>query len=197
MYLRDIHQARLLLGSSLARACFSTTRLTSAQWLDKQPHLLEMSGKAKSPNPRVDGWDAISADAPRWLEIPLPGPPLEDVKYHHAAGEGIAKVTCFTCNPLFLILAMSVLCFYVPRENFGRRIEWHMAFLFVSTFFQITIDRPELHNAFRPRTVLEMSRALAHAQDDTAIGVIIMVGEVISKEVSLIVRFPSFVLILK
>jgi 1,4-dihydroxy-2-naphthoyl-CoA synthase len=44
---------------------------------------------------------------------------------------------------------------------------------------QITIDRPELHNAFRPRTVLEMSRALAHAQDDTAIGVIIMVGEVI------------------
>jgi len=43
---------------------------------------------------------------------------------------------------------------------------------------QITINRPELHNAFRPRTVLEMSRALAHAQDDTAIGVIVMMGEV-------------------
>jgi len=53
-----------------------------------------MSGKAKSPNPRVDGWDAISADAPTWLEITLPGPPLEDVKYHHAAREGIAKVIC-------------------------------------------------------------------------------------------------------
>ena len=52
-----------------------------------------MSGKTKSPHPRVDGWDVISADVPTWLEVALPGQPLEDVKYHHAAGEGIAKVT--------------------------------------------------------------------------------------------------------
>jgi len=42
---------------------------------------------------------------------------------------------------------------------------------------KITIDRPELHNAFRPRTVLELGRALAVAQDDTAIGAIILIGE--------------------
>ena len=43
---------------------------------------------------------------------------------------------------------------------------------------RITINRPEIHNAFRPRTVFEMSRALTLAQDDTDIGVIIMTGEV-------------------
>ena len=43
---------------------------------------------------------------------------------------------------------------------------------------KITINRPEIHNAFRPRTVFEMSRALTLAQDDTDIGVIIMTGEV-------------------
>lgn len=42
---------------------------------------------------------------------------------------------------------------------------------------KVTICRPELHNAFRPRTVLDLSKALAHAQDDTDIGVIIFTGE--------------------
>ena len=42
---------------------------------------------------------------------------------------------------------------------------------------RISIDRPHLHNAFRPRTVFEMSRCLEHAQDDVSVGVIILTGE--------------------
>jgi naphthoate synthase len=42
---------------------------------------------------------------------------------------------------------------------------------------KITIARPELRNAFRPRTVVEMSRALEDAREDTAIGVIVLTGD--------------------
>jgi naphthoate synthase len=41
---------------------------------------------------------------------------------------------------------------------------------------KITINRPELHNAFRPRTVVEMSQAFDRARDDPSIGVIILTG---------------------
>ena len=42
---------------------------------------------------------------------------------------------------------------------------------------KITIARPEVRNAFRPRTIVEISRALEHAREDTSIGVIILTGE--------------------
>ena len=42
---------------------------------------------------------------------------------------------------------------------------------------KITINRPEVRNAFRPRTVFEMSDALADARDDETIGVIILTGQ--------------------
>jgi naphthoate synthase len=42
---------------------------------------------------------------------------------------------------------------------------------------KITIARPEVRNAFRPRTVVEISRALEDAREDTAIGVIVLTGE--------------------
>ncbi|MGA1790896.1 MAG: 1,4-dihydroxy-2-naphthoyl-CoA synthase [bacterium] len=42
---------------------------------------------------------------------------------------------------------------------------------------KITINRPEVRNAFRPLTVMEMSRALADAWEDPGIGVIILTGE--------------------
>ena len=42
---------------------------------------------------------------------------------------------------------------------------------------KITIDRPEVRNAFRPLTVREMSRAFEQARDDPAIGVIVLTGE--------------------
>jgi naphthoate synthase len=42
---------------------------------------------------------------------------------------------------------------------------------------KITIDRPEVRNAFRPLTVIEMSRALEQAREDTEVGAIILTGE--------------------
>ena len=41
---------------------------------------------------------------------------------------------------------------------------------------RITINRPEVRNAFRPRTVIEMRQALAEARDDVRTGVIILTG---------------------
>jgi naphthoate synthase len=42
---------------------------------------------------------------------------------------------------------------------------------------KITIDRPEVRNAFRPQTVIELSRAFEQAREDESIGVIILTGE--------------------
>ncbi len=41
---------------------------------------------------------------------------------------------------------------------------------------KITIDRPEVRNAFRPQTIVEISRALEDAREDTEIGVIVLTG---------------------
>jgi naphthoate synthase len=41
---------------------------------------------------------------------------------------------------------------------------------------KITINRPEVHNAFRPRTVTEMIRAMDDVRDDEKIGVVILTG---------------------
>jgi naphthoate synthase len=42
---------------------------------------------------------------------------------------------------------------------------------------KITICRPEVHNAFRPQTLIEISQALVVAREDESIGVIILTGE--------------------
>jgi len=42
---------------------------------------------------------------------------------------------------------------------------------------KITINRPEVRNAFRPLTVSEMSKALEDAREDQSIGVIILTGQ--------------------
>ena len=41
---------------------------------------------------------------------------------------------------------------------------------------KITIDRPEVHNAFRPETLIELSDALDRAREDPAVGVIVLTG---------------------
>jgi naphthoate synthase len=42
---------------------------------------------------------------------------------------------------------------------------------------KITINRPEVRNAFRPRTIIEISQALEDAREDTQVGVIVLTGE--------------------
>lgn len=48
----------------------------------------------------------------------------------------------------------------------------------VPSVAQITINRPERRNAFRSKTVKEMSRAFEDARDDVSIGVVILTGKV-------------------
>jgi naphthoate synthase len=42
---------------------------------------------------------------------------------------------------------------------------------------KITINRPEVRNAFRPQTIVEISQALERAREDTGVGVIVLTGE--------------------
>jgi naphthoate synthase len=42
---------------------------------------------------------------------------------------------------------------------------------------KVTIDRPEVRNAFRPQTVIELSDAFERAREDTSVGVIVLTGE--------------------
>ncbi len=42
---------------------------------------------------------------------------------------------------------------------------------------KVTIDRPELRNAFRPETLIEISDALERAREDSSVGVIVLTGE--------------------
>ncbi|MFZ4578159.1 MAG: 1,4-dihydroxy-2-naphthoyl-CoA synthase [Myxococcota bacterium] len=42
---------------------------------------------------------------------------------------------------------------------------------------RITICRPEVRNAFRPRTVMELSKAFVDAREDGDVGVVILTGE--------------------
>jgi naphthoate synthase len=42
---------------------------------------------------------------------------------------------------------------------------------------KITIDRPDVRNAFRPQTIMELSRALEAAREDPGVGVIVLTGQ--------------------
>ena len=55
-------------------------------------------------------------------------------------------------------------------------ILYHHAELVGGTVAKLTINRPEVHNAFTPKTVQELRDALQHARDDDGVGVIILTG---------------------
>src|ERR687892_1287448 len=68
--------------------------------------------------------------------------------------------------------------------GYMTNIEWESAGKFEDIRYEkaegiakITINRPEVRNAFRPLTVIEMQRALDDAREDHETGVIILTGE--------------------
>jgi naphthoate synthase len=74
------------------------------------------------------------------------------------------------------------------EQQAARRIrpaaEWHPAGDFEDIRYEtadgiakITIDRPDVRNAFRPQTVMELSAALERAREDTEVGVVVLTGE--------------------
>lgn len=63
---------------------------------------------------------------------------------------------------------------WIPVEGFDfQDILYHKA---KEGIAKITINRPEVRNAFRPRTVFEMYQAFVDARKDTNIGVILLTG---------------------
>lgn len=63
-------------------------------------------------------------------------------------------------------------------------IDWHASGEYEDIRYEtaegiakITIDRPQVRNAFRPTTLFELSEALERARNDEAVGVIILTGE--------------------
>ena len=52
-------------------------------------------------------------------------------------------------------------------------IEYHTA----EGIARLTINRPEVRNAFRPQTISELEHAFNVARDDESIGVIILTGK--------------------
>jgi len=59
----------------------------------------------------------------------------------------------------------------VPEQNFQDILYQHY-----EGVAKITINRPEVHNAFRPETVQELMQAFSHAHLDASIGAIILCG---------------------
>jgi naphthoate synthase len=64
------------------------------------------------------------------------------------------------------------------------QIEWQASGNYEDIVFEtsgdgiakITINRPEVHNAFRPQTLIDVDRALMAAREDESVGVIILTG---------------------
>lgn len=63
-------------------------------------------------------------------------------------------------------------------------IEWQTAGTYDDVIYQkaegiarISINRPEVHNAFRPKTAIELVDAFTKAREDTSVGVILFTGE--------------------
>jgi naphthoate synthase len=66
---------------------------------------------------------------------------------------------------------------WAPGEGEYTDIRYELSTGADAGIAKITIARPEVRNAFRPRTVIEISRALERAREDTSVGVIVLTGE--------------------
>ena len=71
-----------------------------------------------------------------------------------------------------------------PEEDLYAPIEWRAAAEYGDIRYEkadgiakITIDRPEMLNAFRPQTLVEVSAAMELAREDTEVGVVVLTGE--------------------
>ncbi len=71
-----------------------------------------------------------------------------------------------------------------PEEDLYQPIEWRSAGEFNDIRYEkadgiakITINRPEVRNAFRPQTLAELREAFTLARDDLEVGSIILTGE--------------------
>ncbi len=69
-------------------------------------------------------------------------------------------------------------------QQIRTALEWQNAGAYTDIRYEvaegiakITINRPEVRNAFRPQTLIEISNALERAREDLDVGVIVLTGE--------------------
>ncbi|HEU4904871.1 MAG TPA: enoyl-CoA hydratase-related protein, partial [Solirubrobacterales bacterium] len=70
-----------------------------------------------------------------------------------------------------------------PEDELFAPIEWEAAGEYEDISYEkadgiarIAIDRPDVLNAFRPQTLVEISAALELAREDTGVGAIVLTG---------------------
>jgi naphthoate synthase len=70
-----------------------------------------------------------------------------------------------------------------PREELYAPIEWREQVSYEDIVYEraeaiarITIDRPEVHNAFRPQTLAELRDAFGRARDDIEVAAVVLTG---------------------
>jgi naphthoate synthase len=75
------------------------------------------------------------------------------------------------------------------NEGFTMSVKWNNVKKYTDIIYEksdgiakITINRPEVRNAFRPETVIEMYDAFSDAREDQSIGVILLTGAGPSKD---------------
>lgn len=141
-----------------------------------QPPLFERLGALRVPILFVAGGeDAAFVDAGRDLASRIPTArflliPEVGHAAHLEAADEFARITrSFLSEP--------------PDGGTMDKVDWKTArdyedirFETVEGIAKITIDRPEVHNAFRPRTITELIDAFARAREDHTIGVILFTG---------------------
>src|SRR5262245_58518188 len=71
-----------------------------------------------------------------------------------------------------------------PEEELYAPVEWResgtyedIRYATADGIAKITIDRPEVLNAFRPQTLIDVSAALETAREDPEVGVVVLTGE--------------------
>ena len=71
----------------------------------------------------------------------------------------------------------------MSEASAAAAVEWHQAGDYTDIIYEtsggiarVTINRPEVHNAFRPQTVDEMLDAFVRAHHDASIGVVLFTG---------------------
>src|SRR3954454_13059207 len=106
----------------------------------------------RSPVPRVPA---------RWLPCPVPLPPSCPRQGRPPAAG----------SPQYRAPPMAVN--WTPEGDF-EDIRYELS---GDGIAKVTIDRPEVRNAFRPQTVVELSQAFERAREDLDVGVVILTGE--------------------
>ena len=108
--------------------------------------------------------------------------------YLYSRKKRITDVYCFTLyQGLYAIICVMKHTMKKNDPALYAPVEWNELtpnFMFEDILYhksadgiaKITINRPRVRNAFRPKTVMEMERALADARFDADIGVVIFTG---------------------